>query len=314
MDNGEMIEDAELREELLSAEAAKLDKKDSLSYLAGFLVLGGELSIGRNPKVSLSFHHTEVAVFAVELLAALYAYRPELGFAGATGKKRSRVVRLELPTAVGKQLLIDCRMLKVGEDGKETYTLGFGSMRWVKDGPYLAALTMECGRLYNVEGYRLDLSLAFGDRRRNELAAILAKHAVRYGMQGSDEKCRVSVRSEALADYLALLGAMRSSLSVTEYCLERNVNRSLNRNINCELNNMDKAYKAATDQLWAIGILKEKGEYQRLSKEVRQVGDVRASHDRISLKEIADMLGINKTAVYRRMKVITDAASKHKGE
>jgi len=308
-----MIEDLELREELLSVEPNALDKKDNLSYLAAFLVLGGELSIGRNPKVSLSFRHTDVAFFAVELLAALYGYRPELGLDGSFAKKRSRQVRFELPLAIGKQLLTDCRMLKV-EDGKEVYTLGFGSMRWVKDNRYLAALTMECGRLYGGEDYRLDLALSIGGRRQAELTAILAKHDVRYSLSETEEKCRVMVRRDAVSTYLALIGAMRCSLAVTEYYLERNVNCTLNRNINCELNNMDKAYQAATKQLWAIRVLKEKGEYAHLPYEVRQVGDVREQHDRISLQEIADMLSINKTAVYRRMKVITDAAEKYKGE
>ena len=308
-----MIQDADLRTELLSVEPTTLDKKDTLSYLAGFLVLGGELSIGRNPKVSLSFRHTEVAFFAVELLATLYGYRPELGFAGSSGKKRSRLVRFELPTAVGKRLLTDCRMLKV-EDGVETYTLGFGSMRWVKDSSYLSALTMECGRLYGGEDYRLDLSLSVGGRRQAELTAILAKHEVRYSLSESEEKCRLSFRRDAVSHYLALLGAVRCSLAVTEYYLERNVNCTLNRNINCELNNMDKAYQAASKQLWAINVLKEKGEYAHLPREVRAVGDVRAENERISLQEIADILSINKTAVYRRMKVITDAAEKYKGE
>ena len=310
----DMISEQELREELFGVDPAAVKKKDNLSFLAGFLVLAGELSIGRNPKVTISFRNTDSALFAVECLATLYDYRPELGIGGDKDKKRSRVLHLELPTAVGKRLLTDCHMLKVDDTGAEIYTLGFGSMRWVKDSRYLSALVMESGRLYVGEEYRLDLALAIGERRIAELESILTGYGVRYSLAESREKYRVSIRREAVADFLALIGAAKCSLAVTEYYFERNVNRDLNRTINCSTNNMDKAYTAATNQLWAIRKLQEKGEYICLPAEVQLVGNMRLQYPDVTLQQIADALCLNKTAVYRRMKVITDAAEKYKGE
>lgn len=308
-----MIGDREWREELAGMDPEALKNKDNLSFLAGFLVLGGELSIGRNPKVTVSFRNTDSAILAVNCLWALYAYRPELSIDGGKERKRSRGVSLELPTAVGKKLLVDCKMLKTDEEGNEIYTLGFGSMRWVKDCRYLAALALEAGRLYTSgEEYRFDLSLSVGDRRIAELESMLAP--VRFGVTQSEETTRLSIRREAVADFFTLVGATKCSLEVTEYYLERNINRSLTREMNCRINNMDKSYAAATEQLWAIEKLKEKGEYQRLPPEVQLVGDMRLKERYASLRDIAKQLGLNATAVYRRMSAITSAAEKYKGE
>lgn len=308
-----MITEQELRAELsqISIDPARHD--EAVSYLAGFLVVGGELGLGRTTRVCLSLRHTESVFLAYHLLGELYGYRPEIGFAGGGENRKSRAYQVELPTGVGKRLMADCRMLKTDDEGRESYTLG-GSMRWVKDGAYCCALYLEGGRLYTGEDYRLDLVLPFSEKRQKELEAILTHYEVRYSVLPTQDKLRLSMRREAVATFLALIGASTASLAVTEYYFERNVNRSVTRTINCSTSNMDKAYKAATHQLWAIATLKREEQYNLLPREVREVGDARLANPEAPLQAIADALGVNKTAVYRRMKVITDRAARYKGE
>ncbi len=286
--------------------------EEALSYLAAFLVAGGEVSPGRTPKVTITLRHSQSVLLAEACLDLLYRYRPEITLS-AHDKRKTHLFDLELPQSVSARLLDDCRMRKQTANGY-TYSLGTGSMRWVKAGCYCCALYLECGRLYGGEDYRLDLVIPPSERRRAELEDRLAKLEVRYNVLPQEDKFRFSIRRESVATFLAFIGASQAALAVTEYYFERNVNRAVTRSINCSTNNMDKAYKAATNQLWAIGVLKDKGVYNLLPREVRQVGDARLANAQATLQQIADEMGLNKTAVYRRMKAITDAAEKYKGE
>ena len=306
-----MITESDLREEMSHIELAPSRREEALSYLVTLLVTSGELSLGRAPKVTLCLRHKQSVFLALGCLSLLYDYHPEFSFSG--DKPKSRTYDVELPVSISHRLLVDSRLCRE-HNGKITYPLGAASMRWLSDKAFCGALYLECGRLYTGEDYRLDLVLSFDDHRLEELDVVLRRYDVRYSVSCSQDKQRLTIRREAVAGFLALIGANACALAVTEYYFERNVKRAVTRTINCSTNNMDKAYKAATYQLWAIGVLKNKGVYNLLPRETRQVGDARIANPEATLQQIADGLGLNKTAVYRHMKVITDTAEKHKGE
>ena len=302
-----------MREELQSLRPDPKKPEEILSYLAGFLVTGGELGIGGTPKVTIAFRHAQSALLASACLCELYGYHAEIGV-GAASDKRGAVHAIELPATVSRRLLIDTRMLRVDDEAHETYVLGYAAMRWVKARAYCAALYLEAGRLYTGEDYRLDLVLPQDERRQKELEAMLSAYDIHCHVVPARDKLRLSIRREAVATFLALIGASSSSLTVTDYYVERSVNRSVTRAINCSTNNMDKAYRAATNQLWAIGVLKKAGVYGTLSADVRAVGDARLANPEASLQQLSDVVGISKATLHRRMQVILDAAQPYKGE
>lgn len=307
-----MIGEEDVRQEMAKITPDEKEPDVALSYMAGFLAMGGEMSLGAKPKVSLVLRDNTSARLAAACLSVLYAYHPDVTIS-THGRQRS--YSMELPIGVSHRLLLDCHMAEEDEEGRTIYMPGaMASMRWVRRGAYCAALYLEGGRLYAGDSYRLDLVLPFGGRRQKELESIFAHYEITWHQVPSQDKLRLSLRRESVATFLALIGASASSLALTAYYIERNVNRTVNRNINCSTNNMDKAFRAAANQLWAVNRLKDVGRYVMLPADVRAVGDMRVANPEASLQQIADMMQLNKTAVYRRMKVITDAALAYQGE
>lgn len=310
-----MIEDKDLRQEVVDKGAEKESAKHALSYLAAYMVTAGDVSwSAKGIKVSFSLYTSQAALSVAACLEYLYDYRTEITMMRPHDHRRRKQYVLELSEKVSDRLLTDCRMVRYHED-VPTYKLGLASLTWVEDRCYFAALYLQAGRLYTSGGdYRLDLEVPRIEQRIAEIQRALGRYALRAYIRQGRENVTFTLRRTAVADLAGLMGASVCSLEISGFYVEKDANKLVNRTTNCYASNVDKTISAAAFQVWAITLLEEKGELQRFDPEVREVAAMRLLHTDMPLSAIADKLGSNKSTVYHRMKKLTDKAQQLRGE
>lgn len=101
--------------------------------------------------------------------------------------------------------------------------------------------------------------------------------------------------SECIEDILTLMGATKSSLSIMQIKIMKNVRNKINRVTNCETANIDKTISASYKQIKNIDYLIETGVFETLPENLKKTAKIRKKYPEMSLKEIATELGENVT-------------------
>ncbi|MBE6773494.1 MAG: DNA-binding protein WhiA [Ruminococcaceae bacterium] len=110
--------------------------------------------------------------------------------------------------------------------------------------------------------------------------------------------------SESVEDLLTIMGATNASLSIMGIKIYKDMRNRTNRIINFENANLLKTASAAYDQISAIEKLKEKGGFEHLSPDLKQVAELRIENEEASLREIGEMCtpALSRSAVNHRLK------------
>ena len=110
--------------------------------------------------------------------------------------------------------------------------------------------------------------------------------------------------SESVEDLLTIMGATNASLSIMGIKIYKDMRNRTNRIINFENANLLKTASAAYDQISAIEKLKEKGGFEHLSSDLKQVAELRIENEEASLREIGEMCtpALSRSAVNHRLK------------
>ena len=92
--------------------------------------------------------------------------------------------------------------------------------------------------------------------------------------------------SEDISDFLTLMGASHSSMTVMQVKIMKNVENERNRQINSQIANTDKIVSAAAKQVQAINSLEKSGKLNTLNEELREAAKIRKQYPLASLKEL----------------------------
>lgn len=120
--------------------------------------------------------------------------------------------------------------------------------------------------------------------------------------------------SESVEDLLTIMGATNASLSVMGIKIYKDMRNRTNRKINFENANLNKTASAAYDQISAIEKLKEKGIFEQLSPDFKQVAELRIENEEASLREIGEMCTpvLSRSAVNHRLKKLISLSNTEK--
>ena len=93
-------------------------------------------------------------------------------------------------------------------------------------------------------------------------------------------------------------------MGIMEARLEKELNNKVNRRCNCDDANTSKVVEAAQEQLTAIRILRERGQFDNLPAKLLQAAVAREENPESSLTELAAMMEppITKPAMNNRLK------------
>ncbi len=174
------------------------------------------------------------------------------------------------------------------------------------------SVVIPVGDIYNEENkntakYHLELrfsDMAFACAVQNSYSALDLKllerknHIVLYLKD-----------SEKIADFLAYIYATHSSLKLDNIIAGRSMRNKINRQNNCSVANIDKTVAAAQNQLHAIRVLKQKGLYNSLTQQLKDVADMREAYPEATLDEIAAKLQISKSGANHRFAKLIELAN-----
>lgn len=137
-------------------------------------------------------------------------------------------------------------------------------------------------------------------------APDLAARLMAFGLPASWRLRRgrgvvTSKSGEAVDTFLRRIGATAALLEIEARQVSRALRGELNRVLNAESANLQRAVTAAGRQLDAITVLEADGRLAAQSSRVRIVADARQATPEASLAELAERLGLHRSAVQRAL-------------
>ena len=251
----------------------------------------------------------------------------------------SRDLGLRLPRLFRKGLGVSFDLLpEEGGSGKLTYTItdrekirqvfsacGFSAETSVSLHVNFALLEKDCCRRAFLRGaflaggsvtdpekrYHLELSTTHwkGSRETGSLLLEMELPAKETERKGSS--VLYYKQSEAIEDFLTVIGAPVSAMAVMEAKIEKDWRNEANRKTNCDSANVDKAVAAAQEQLAAIRKLEERAVLETLPEKLRQTAALRREYPETTLSELAELHEppISKSAVNHRMRKLLSLAA-----
>ncbi len=113
---------------------------------------------------------------------------------------------------------------------------------------------------------------------------------------------------ETIGTFFRLIGAGGSLLELEARQVARALRGELNRVINAESANLQRAVAASSRQVTAIERLELDGRYDELPHVTRLVADARRAEPEATLSELAERLGIHRSAVQRALERVESLA------
>ena len=131
-----------------------------------------------------------------------------------------------------------------------------------------------------------------------------------------DKYCLYIKDGEEISKFLALIGAKKSVLNYEEIRIIREMRSNVNRIVNCETANINKTINVAITQIQDINYLKEKGKFESLPENLKEIAQIREQNPESSLVELGKLLQtpIGKSGVNHRLKKIQEIAQELREE
>ena len=157
------------------------------------------------------------------------------------------------------------------------------------------------------KGYHIELNTTHGSvaRECSSLMHEVLGFQPKYTMRGGGHVLYLK-QSDLISDCLTYLGAPLASMRIIEAKLEKDLNNKVNRRCNCDDANTSKVVEAAQEQLAAIRILRDNGQFSALPQKLQQAALAREENPEASLTELSGMMEppISKPAMNHRLKKI----------
>lgn len=284
--------------------------------ISAFVRTSGTMGVKDGEPTFFIVSETEnVAEFFMSLFSETFG--AELSIINATMDRMSHrdKLLLQCPKAYTPTVLKELKLLKKSREGFRT---GISSslvateacrIAYIK-GAFLGGGSCTLPGEKAKTGYHLEIVFSDG-KTAKDFCDLLSEFELLVKLIERKETYVVYIKSkEMISDFLSIIGA--------EHCLKKfsvlvekrdEANRS-NRAQNCMAGNADKAAMAAVKQVLAIKTLKEKGVYEDLSEDLKELAELRIKQPSMSLQELADYLKVSKSCLNHRMRKLLELANK----
>lgn len=170
---------------------------------------------------------------------------------------------------------------------------------------YLRGVFLGCGSLSIGKKYHLEMSFSTLVMAQ-DVIALLGSFDITAKVLARHEKHVVYIKgSESICDFLALIGASKAVLVISELVANRIASSQANRCTNCDLANADKTVATSMKQIECI---KKVADYVTDPK-LTTVMNVRLNMPESSYEELASELGVSKSTIKYRLKKLEKMAN-----
>lgn len=285
--------------------------------LSAFVHTSGQLFFREGKPVFSIVTETEnVAEFFMDLFGS--AFKETLSVARASMDKmsgRDKLV-LQCPVEHSGEILARLGLLK---RGGEEFSCGIlkklvadkeCALAYIKGAFLGGGSCIVPGKEGGKTGYHLEFVFpekraADDFRRLLDDAELLAKVVERNGC------AVVYIKSkETISDFLSVVGAANALKKFSHLVEKRDEANNSNRAANCFSGNADKSATAAVRQVLAIRAIEETSGLDSLETELKETAEARLNNPALSLKELAQRLGISKSCLNHRMRKIEEISAR----
>ena len=297
------------------------------------------MSFSANVKSELCRPEVEKGCCALAEAMGALLYANTFSADGIRIVTESRDLGLRLPRLFRKGLGVSFDLLpEEGGSGKLTYTItdrekirqvfsacGFSAETSVSLHVNFALLEKDCCRRAFLRGaflaggsvtdpekrYHLELSTTHWKVSRETGTLLLEMELPAKETERKGSSVLYYKQSEAIEDFLTVIGAPVSAMAVMEAKIEKDWRNEANRKTNCDSANVDKAVAASQEQLAAIRKLEERAVLETLPEKLRQTAALRREYPETTLSELAELHEppISKSAVNHRMRKLLSLAA-----
>jgi cell division protein WhiA len=219
-------------------------------------------------------------------LAKLAGGRVETVRKGATEKRPIYRLRLTLPAGRGSADACCARAILRGS------FLARGVLGNPANAYHLEMAVPDGGGLLSAGAARAGIGLKHTRRRGRSV----------YYLKGA----------EPISRMLGLMGANRAVMRYEHDRIVRDMRSQANRRANSETANLDKRLRAALQQREAIRRLKAReGRLRSLPPALRDIAELRLAHPQASLRELAELSQLSKSAVANRLRRLVAHANRN---
>lgn len=140
-----------------------------------------------------------------------------------------------------------------------------------------------------------------------ETEGIRAGH---YQRQGHQHWTAYVKKSEDIATFLTLVGAVPALLALEELLISRDLKNNVQRAVNCETANLDRTVSTAQAQIAQIEGLQARGVLKTLTDDLQETALLRLEHPYASLAQLAELHDepLSKSAVNHRLRKLAQLA------
>ncbi len=146
---------------------------------------------------------------------------------------------------------------------------------------------------------------------------ILRKYSIDFKILERSKKYAIYTKEgEEISKFLALMGSSASVLKFEEIRVYRDIKNNINRKVNCETANLNKIVNSSVKQINDIKYIKERGKFNELSEQLKEIAIVRIENPDMSLEELGKLLKkpIGKSGVNHRLRKIQKIVEELKEE
>ncbi|MBQ3552241.1 MAG: DNA-binding protein WhiA [Clostridia bacterium] len=274
-----------------------------LLVLTGITLTAGNISIGTG-KIALRYvtESYPTAKLIIKLATKLYSVSGSISVSDKLGiNSRSTIVTIEGEDV--SRLISDTGLMDIGNEREYDYP-DDAQKKMLLTGAFLGAGSITDPK----KSYHMEIVC-----RTERFAEVLCKIFTDFDITAKYFERKESYvlyikDAENIFSFLALIGASKAAVELTEVRVIKDVKNNINRKNNCESANMQKTAQAAARQAMAIEIIRDTVGLETLPAPLRAAAEVRINNMEATLSELADMLGIGKSGMSHRLNRIVEIA------
>ncbi len=210
------------------------------------------------------------------------------------------------------RFMLDTGLMSLDENGEKQFSAAVPAAALkteTQQKMFMRGLFLACGMVsmpvksYHAEFVTSNAALAA------KAAEILASHGIEPKLTRRRGSTVVYIKDgEKLEDLLAYIGASAAMMEVSNKRIVKQAKNEANRSVNCIMANAEKVAKTAQRQAEDIRLVIDTLGYDALPEGLRVVAEERMNNFELSLAELADELGLGRSAVNYRLKKLQELA------
>ncbi len=281
---------------------------ESLAFLSGLFHASGQITKNAEGlRADIVTDIKEIFDVTNNIAKKLYGDELKIEISDDYIINKTSYYRIMFPYYISSQVLQDCGLLRVGQEGIEliynidkNITADEDTKKAFIKGAYVGCSTSsikfsELGSQNNTTGYHME----FASHNRiflEDLMALLSEFNINTKLFERKSIYVLYLKdSETIKDLLALVGAGESVMNLANEMATRGLRNTVNRQVNCINANINKTVEASLKQIEAIKTIDEKIGLDSLPDDLQDVAVLRLANQQESMEELLALSTIKLT-------------------